>query len=89
MSISKLLQREFFFQTIVTGAGDETLRFWNVFPSPKSQVNDYLDNMQIERNSTLDYVRSFVFFKYIDRNHWKSLSAMAPWLLFLCFQFHI
>lgn len=26
------------FQTIVTGAGDETLRFWNVFPSTKSQV---------------------------------------------------
>ena len=25
-------------QTIVTGAGDETLRFWTVFPSPKSQV---------------------------------------------------
>ncbi|XP_019422632.1 PREDICTED: protein FIZZY-RELATED 1-like [Lupinus angustifolius] len=24
-------------QTIVTGAGDETLRFWNVFPSQKSQ----------------------------------------------------
>lgn len=24
-------------QTIVTGAGDETLRFWTVFPSPKSQ----------------------------------------------------
>ncbi|KAI3707067.1 hypothetical protein L6452_25259 [Arctium lappa] len=24
-------------QTIVTGAGDETLRFWNTFPSPKSQ----------------------------------------------------
>lgn len=24
-------------QTIVTGAGDETLRFWNIFPSPKSQ----------------------------------------------------
>ncbi|XP_060173130.1 B-type cell cycle switch protein ccs52A-like [Lycium barbarum] len=24
-------------QTIVTGAGDETLRFWNVFPSPRSQ----------------------------------------------------
>ncbi|KAK7307823.1 hypothetical protein VNO77_41229 [Canavalia gladiata] len=24
-------------QTIVTGAGDETLRFWNVFPSRKSQ----------------------------------------------------
>ncbi|XP_068649930.1 B-type cell cycle switch protein ccs52A-like [Aristolochia californica] len=27
-------------QTIVTGAGDETLRFWNVFPSPKSQSTD-------------------------------------------------
>lgn len=26
-------------QTIVTGAGDETLRFWNAFPSPKSQVS--------------------------------------------------
>ncbi|KAK8712405.1 hypothetical protein V6N13_147645 [Hibiscus sabdariffa] len=25
-------------QKIVTGAGDETLRFWNVFPSSKSQV---------------------------------------------------
>ncbi|KAL4296349.1 hypothetical protein GQ457_12G032100 [Hibiscus cannabinus] len=25
-------------QTIVTGAGDETLRFWNVFPSVKSQT---------------------------------------------------
>jgi len=23
-------------QTIVTGAGDETLRFWNVFPGPKT-----------------------------------------------------
>ncbi|KAF7810229.1 protein FIZZY-RELATED 2-like [Senna tora] len=27
-------------QTIVTGAGDETLRFWNIFPSPKSQNTD-------------------------------------------------
>ncbi|KAF9611791.1 hypothetical protein IFM89_035776 [Coptis chinensis] len=26
-------------QTIVTGAGDETLRFWNVFPSLKLQVS--------------------------------------------------
>ena len=24
-------------QTIVTGAGDETLRFWNVFPTPKRE----------------------------------------------------
>ncbi|PKA60160.1 Protein FIZZY-like 2 [Apostasia shenzhenica] len=26
-------------QTIVTGAGDETLRFWNVFPCPKYQAH--------------------------------------------------
>ena len=25
-------------QTIVTGAGDETLRFWNCFPGPKSHA---------------------------------------------------
>lgn len=25
-------------QAIVTGAGDETLRFWNVFPSPKTKA---------------------------------------------------
>jgi len=25
-------------QTIVTGAGDETLRFWNVFPSAQSKA---------------------------------------------------
>lgn len=24
-------------QTIVTGAGDETLRFWNIFPGPKTK----------------------------------------------------
>lgn len=27
-------------QTVVTGAGDETLRFWNIFPGPKSSSND-------------------------------------------------
>lgn len=27
-------------QTVVTGAGDETLRFWNVFPGPKTQGAD-------------------------------------------------
>ena len=26
-------------QTIVTGAGDETLRFWNVFPGPKANTS--------------------------------------------------
>jgi cell division cycle 20-like protein 1 (cofactor of APC complex) len=25
-------------QTVVTGAGDETLRFWSLFPGPKAQV---------------------------------------------------
>lgn len=25
-------------QTLVTGAGDETLRFWNVFPPKKKQT---------------------------------------------------
>lgn len=25
-------------QTVVTGAGDETLRFWNVFPAPRSRA---------------------------------------------------
>lgn len=24
-------------QTVVTGAGDETLRFWNIFPPPRSR----------------------------------------------------
>ena len=26
-------------QSIVTGAGDETLRFWNIFPSMKAPVS--------------------------------------------------
>lgn len=29
-------KENFLLQTIVTGAGDETLRFWNVFPSMKT-----------------------------------------------------
>ena len=29
-------------QTIVTGAGDETLRFWNVFPGPKNKSGSRL-----------------------------------------------
>lgn len=34
-------------QNIVTGAGDETLRFWNVFPAKK----DYI----LKKDSVLDY----------------------------------
>ena len=29
-------------QAIVTGAGDETLRFWNVFPSSRSKTHSML-----------------------------------------------
>ncbi|KAJ4777921.1 hypothetical protein LUZ62_062178 [Rhynchospora pubera] len=42
-------------QTIVTGAGDETLRFWNVFPCPKSQITDNLNNI-----GGTSYVRSYI-----------------------------
>ena len=30
--------------TIVTGAGDETLRFWNVFPAIKEKGKDEKDD---------------------------------------------
>ncbi|KAI0732543.1 WD40 repeat-like protein [Fomitopsis betulina] len=36
-------------ETIVTGAGDETLRFWNAFPKR--------DNLEAKRESRLDYGR--------------------------------
>ncbi|RLN40626.1 protein FIZZY-RELATED 2-like [Panicum miliaceum] len=42
-------------QTIVTGAGDETLRFWNVFPSPKSQSSDSLSCI-----GGTSFVRSYI-----------------------------
>ncbi|XP_020094563.1 protein FIZZY-RELATED 1-like [Ananas comosus] len=42
-------------QTIVTGAGDETLRFWNVFPSPKSQTSDSLSDI-----GATSFVRSHI-----------------------------
>lgn len=42
-------------QTIVTGAGDETLRFWNVFPSPKSQSSDSLSSI-----GGTSFVRSYI-----------------------------
>mmetsp|Transcript_7431 Transcript_7431/g.19320 ORF Transcript_7431/g.19320 Transcript_7431/m.19320 type:complete len:495 (-) Transcript_7431:239-1723(-) len=35
-------------QTIVTGAGDETLRFWNIFPGPKTKGDS------VESSSLLD-----------------------------------
>ncbi|XBI01316.1 hypothetical protein VPH35_130120 [Triticum aestivum] len=42
-------------QTIFTGAGDETLRFWNVFPSPKSQSSDSLSSI-----GATSFVRSYI-----------------------------
>ncbi|XP_072986074.1 B-type cell cycle switch protein ccs52A-like [Typha latifolia] len=42
-------------QTIVTGAGDETLRFWNVFPSPKFQNCDRLSDI-----GATSFVRSHI-----------------------------
>lgn len=36
-------------ETIVTGAGDETLRFWNAFPKR--------ENLESKRESLLDYAR--------------------------------
>ena len=39
-------------QTIVTGAGDETLRFWNVFPSSKSKGGTRLGSQLLFTNSS-------------------------------------
>lgn len=33
-------------ETIVTGAGDETLRFWNAFPSGKGKANESLSKLE-------------------------------------------
>jgi len=34
-------------ETIVTGAGDETLRFWNAFPSVKNRDNKIESKLDI------------------------------------------
>lgn len=39
--------------TIVTGAGDETLRFWNVFPSAEPKTGKYWKSMLSDDASTL------------------------------------
>lgn len=38
-------------QTIVTGAGDETLRFWNVFPSQKNRSGDKIGSSSLYPSS--------------------------------------
>lgn len=38
-------------QTIVTGAGDETLRFWNVFPSVKTPVSVNMSFFHVLQNA--------------------------------------
>ncbi|EAR90087.1 anaphase-promoting complex protein (macronuclear) [Tetrahymena thermophila SB210] len=40
-------------QTIVTGAGDETLRFWNVFPSNKEKQIDDSTSTLLSKNHAL------------------------------------
>mmetsp|Transcript_35746 Transcript_35746/g.77255 ORF Transcript_35746/g.77255 Transcript_35746/m.77255 type:complete len:476 (-) Transcript_35746:310-1737(-) len=40
-------------QTIVTGAGDETLRFWNVFPSTKSSSCSLLNSSSLPFGRTI------------------------------------
>jgi len=40
-------------QTIVTGAGDETLRFWNVFPSTKSRSSSGLSSTTLPFGRTI------------------------------------
>merc|ERR1712054_477970 len=40
-------------QTIVTGAGDETLRFWNVFPSTKSRSGTGLSSSTLPFGRTI------------------------------------
>lgn len=39
-------------QTIVTGAGDETLRFWNVFPSQKNRSGDKIGSSSLYPSSS-------------------------------------
>ena len=41
-------------QTVVTGAGDETLRFWNVFPGPKSQGSAHENSVWSREAHTSD-----------------------------------
>ena len=42
-------------ETIVTGAGDETLRFWKIFPKLRKDQNDSLENL----NSMGDCITKF------------------------------
>jgi len=40
-------------QNIVTGAGDETLRFWNCLPAPPNKNNMFGKNFNITRTMEL------------------------------------
>ncbi|KAI0502665.1 hypothetical protein KFK09_017621 [Dendrobium nobile] len=50
------------------GSGDETLRFWNVFPAPKYQVGDVMHQMKffccdiVYRGSTENWIGATFFF---------------------------
>ena len=38
-------------ENIVTGAGDETLRFWNVFSAKKNKNSDIFDRYMVQPSS--------------------------------------
>ena len=42
-------------QTIVTGAGDETLRFWNVFPNINKENEETLNSKLVLNNNCSKY----------------------------------
>jgi cell division cycle 20-like protein 1 (cofactor of APC complex) len=41
-------------QSIVTGAGDETLRFWNVFPPPKNKSGSFFGGTKLASSVASD-----------------------------------
>ena len=48
--------------TIVTGAGDETLRFWNIFPSIYDKETS--NESQLDAGISFRWSISFLFSKY-------------------------
>lgn len=77
-------------QTIVTGAGDETLRFWNVFPSMKAPVSMWpnfelcllFSSIKVSPNSTICPMFHVVFFRprleIQDFGHWGAPKFDDP-----------
>ncbi|KAK1297528.1 Protein FIZZY-RELATED 2 [Acorus calamus] len=68
-------------QTIVTGAGDETLRFWNVFPSPKFQNNTYHSQQEIQLSFLLQVRKKaqFANSKFLNGRTLIVKSELISW----------